>query len=83
MIEKITTEQADAMIDTRKPLGLFYVLKDGVYIGIDNSHGHAWTEEFLNLCQCKRWLNNPDVMAPSVEKSKCKGMRRKDRIPFF
>ena len=62
-IEKISYEQAERIIDTRYPLGLFYVLRDGVYIGIDNSNGHAWTEEFPNLRKCKRWLNNRNIIA--------------------
>ena len=60
-IKKISDEQAGRIIDTRYPLGLFYVLKAGVYIGIDNSNGEAWTEEFSDLRKCKRWLSNPNI----------------------
>ena len=60
-IKKINNEQAGRIIDIRYPLGLFYVLKAGVYIGIDNSNGEAWTEEFPNLRKCKRWLSNPNI----------------------
>jgi hypothetical protein len=55
-IRKITPEQADSIIDTRKPLGLFYALKTGVYIGIDNSSGQAWAQAFPNLRNCTHWL---------------------------
>ena len=68
-IRKISSEQAERIIDTRLPLGLFYVRRAGVYIGIDNSNGHAWTEEFVNLRQCKRWLLNPSVQAPVFEEA--------------
>jgi len=61
VIRKITPEQADSIIETRKPLGLFYVRKSGGYVGIDNSNGQAWTEEFRNLQKCKRWLSNPAI----------------------
>ena len=65
-ITKITAEQAGRVIDTRSPLGLFYVLRDGVYVGIDNSNGHAWTEDFPNLRKCKRWLNNPNLIMEEI-----------------
>ena len=61
VIRKITPEQADSIIETRKPLGLFYVLEAKVYVGIDNSNGQAWTEDFPNLQKCKRWLSNPAI----------------------
>ena len=48
-------------MDTRQPLGLFYALEAGTYVGIDNSNGHAWTEAFPNLRKCKRWLSDTDV----------------------
>jgi hypothetical protein len=47
MIQKIKPEQAAEIIDTRKPLGLFYVLKDGVYTGIDNSNGIKLIEGYV------------------------------------
>jgi hypothetical protein len=60
-IKKITTEQAASVIETREPLGLFYVLENGIYIGIDNSSGDAWTEEFSGLRKCRRWLRDPRI----------------------
>lgn len=60
-IKEITSEQASIVIDTREPLGLYYLLEDGGYIGIDNSTGDACTEEFPNLHQCKKWLINPSL----------------------
>ena len=67
MIKKITASEADCIIYSRQPFGLFYLLHDGIYVGIDNSNGHAWVEEFPNLRQCKRWLLNPSVTAPTLE----------------
>jgi hypothetical protein len=61
VIKKITTDQAKSVIETREPLGLFYVLENGIYTGIDNSNGYAWTEEFTGLRKCKLWLNNPNI----------------------
>ena len=62
-IQKISYTQAERIIDTRCPLGLFYVLKAGTYIGIDNSNGQAWTEDFPSFRKCKRWLSNPNIEA--------------------
>lgn len=64
-IKEITLDQARTIVDIRKPFGLFYLLDDDIYIGIDNSTGDAWTEEFANLHQCKKWLRNPSLLAPS------------------
>ena len=61
VIQEVQPEQADAIIDTRLPLGLFYVRLSNLYLGIDNSHGDAWTEAFSRLSQCKHWLCNPDI----------------------
>ena len=61
VIQKISYDQAVRIMDTRQPLGLFYALEAGTYVGIDNSNGHAWTEAFPNLRKCKRWLSDPDV----------------------
>lgn len=63
-IQEITSEQASIIIDTRQPRGLFYLLDNSVYVGIDNSTGDAWTEEFPNPRQCKEWLTNPALLAP-------------------
>lgn len=60
-IQEIQPEQADIIMETRQPLGLFYVRLASVYLGIDNSHGDAWTEAFSRLSQCKRWLRDPNI----------------------
>ena len=55
-IKKVTPEEAGEIIDTRTPLGLFYCIENGRYVGIDNRDGSAWTEDFKSLGSCKRWL---------------------------
>lgn len=55
-IKKVSSEEALKIIETRKPLGLFYCIDDDVYIGIDNQTGDAWTEDFKSLSACKKWL---------------------------
>lgn len=56
---KITSEKAFEIIDAREPRepkGLFYTEEDGVFVGIDNTTGDAWTKEFSNLTDCLEWL---------------------------
>lgn len=60
-IERITSEQASEIINTGKPIGLFWLkskLEDGsdVWVGIDNSTGNAWTEDFKTKARCFNWL---------------------------
>lgn len=59
-IRKITEEEASKIIETRQPIGLFYIKASNAlgkkFIGIDNSTGDAWTEEFRKLRLCKAWL---------------------------
>lgn len=55
-IKKITPAEASNVIETRKPLGLFYCIDNGIYVGIDNRTGDAWTEDFRDLSAIKKWL---------------------------
>ena len=70
-IRRITSRQAQDIVTPEEqsgnmlspsfsPLGLFYAKEDGVYVGIDNSTGHAWTEEFKRRSKCLRWLKGKD-----------------------
>ena len=55
-------EELDVMSGGKaEPLGLFYLTDKNnkgktVYIGVDNSSGDVWVEEFRTLGACKRWL---------------------------
>ncbi len=59
-IKKITKEEASQIIETRTPLGLFYLQdtlnNQPVWVGIDNTAGDAWTEDFKSKAACTRWL---------------------------
>lgn len=55
-ILKITKEEAEKIILGRKPLGLFYLKENNLYVAIDNSDGYAWTEEFDSKESCLKWL---------------------------
>jgi uncharacterized protein YuzE len=59
-IVKITSEEAKQIIDTREREGLFYLHEEGKVIGIDNTTGDAWTEEFDTEEQCFRWLRGEE-----------------------
>lgn len=54
---QITKEQADMIIETREPRGVFYCVDDSVYIGIDNRRGDAFVEEFDSEEACLDWLS--------------------------
>lgn len=70
-IKEIDYATAEQIIFSRKPIGLFWLKDNGVYVGIDNSTREAWTEEFSSLTACKRWLMRgkyyvEKVLPPSV-----------------
>ena len=50
-----------------EPLGLFLVGEaGGTWTGIDNSTGHAWTEEFGTQAECLKWLKG-ETPSPSMD----------------
>ena len=55
-VVKIKQKDAKSIIETRKPLGRFFLLENGLYVGIDNSEGDAWVEEFTTKEECSSWL---------------------------
>ena len=54
--EVIDMARSSEIIRTRQPEGLFLLEEGGKFIGIDNSTGDAWTEEFGDRNQCLQWL---------------------------
>lgn len=59
-INLITKEEASLIIETRQPIGLFYEVDGDLYIGIDNSTGDAWVEEFKTKEECLAWLKGEE-----------------------
>jgi hypothetical protein len=60
---KIDSDTAKIIIETREPIGLFYLKESSIFndsgeiwIGIDNSEGNAWTEDFKTKQECLDWL---------------------------
>ena len=67
-IELITNDEAGAIIasgsimgNDYEPLGLFYYITtdrsgNTLFVGLDNSDGHCWVEEFYSIGSCMAWL---------------------------
>lgn len=55
-ILEVTRDEANSIIETREPRGLFYLEDGDCIVGIDNSTGDAWVEEFPNFELCENWL---------------------------
>lgn len=58
MAKRVNKQEAEKIIDTFKPIGIFYMYDNeaNVYVGIDNSSGDCWVEEFESLEECLAWL---------------------------
>ena len=54
----VSKKLMNEIIEKRTPLGKFYSIDKGVFIGCDNSRGEAFVEEFNDLDSCKKWLNS-------------------------
>ena len=66
-IQKICQQDARPLLNScdgtgghYEPLGLFYLEEREQFVGIDNSTGDAWTEEFADKEGCLRWLRGEE-----------------------
>jgi len=67
-IEKVTLTALQRIIETRQPRGWYYTKEARrCYVGVDNSTGDAWTEEFRSRRQCLCWLRDPAMEPPGCE----------------
>lgn len=57
-IQRVCQEFANQIIETRQPIGYFYMFADGIYIGIDNGTGDALVESFNSCEECMKWLKH-------------------------
>ena len=56
-LKEISPLKLLTVIRERKPLGKFYCTDiSGYYAAVDNSNGHAWTEEFETKKEALSWL---------------------------
>ncbi len=60
-IREITNEEGAKITIEREPRGLFYQQDGDIYVGIDNTTGEAWTEDFESLDECLAWLERRNV----------------------
>lgn len=79
---EVTEEQAQKIIESRtkqskdretystKDLGTFYYYDKNrdIWVGIDNSTGEAWVEEFQTRELCFAWLDNEFEISDSLDK---------------
>ncbi len=54
--KEVTAKETLGIIRTRNPRGCFWQKDGELYIGIDNTTGDAWTEEFKSKEDCLAWL---------------------------
>ena len=54
---EINSKQFQLLIEKRKPLGKFFLKENRIYIGIDNTRGEAFTEEFQSIAALKLWFD--------------------------
>lgn len=57
---KLLLDSCDGTGGRYEPLGLFYLEEREKFVGIDNSTGDAWTEEFPDKESCLRWLSREE-----------------------
>lgn len=57
-ITKITKEEANKIIETKEPEGLFWLIDGDTFIVIDNSRGEAFVEEFDDKEEGLQWLKD-------------------------
>lgn len=65
-IRTITRSVAEEIIEFREPLGLFLLQEEDCCIGIDNTTGDAWCEEFTTKYDCVKWLTGDDSKCQST-----------------
>lgn len=59
--KKISNKLAEKIIETGKPLGKFYTFENGIFVGIDNSTGDVWVEDFFKKEECLNWLKDKEL----------------------
>jgi hypothetical protein len=68
-IKQVSRRELLEIIESRKPLGLFYAYDGTVdkFVSVDNVCGEAWTEEFKTATQAEEWLENEErVVTPAI-----------------
>ena len=64
-VRKVCQEYAEEVIEKREPLGQFYTFAGGIWTGIDNSTGDAWTEDFRDFDEMMKWMRGEESVDAS------------------
>ena len=54
--KKVSRKAIRKIIETRRPIGLFYAKDHCFFVGVDNRTGDAWTRDFRRKKECLKWL---------------------------
>ena len=81
IIKEIDCSEVRRIIENREPLGKYYVCENGKHVGIDNTTGDAWVEEFDSLSNCYAWLNREIDIVDHEGKKYDEGKLRWDLLP--
>jgi len=80
-ISAVSPSRADRIIENREPKGLFFCRvqegKGKPFIGIDNTTGDAWTEEFSSAPECLRWLRSKEGLVDRVAAAEGRSLQNK------
>ena len=69
-IEVVSSKKAEKIIKEGVPKGKFLELTENGYLGIDNTTGDVWTEDFDSLTKCVKWLQGEDLEEIEKEEEK-------------
>lgn len=67
-IQRVCQEYARQIIETGEPLGKFYTFENGIYTGISNETGDAWTRDFDSREECMKWLRGEPAVDAHEER---------------
>ena len=61
---KVTPQYADDVTRTHLPIGRFWYRAGNLYVGIDNQHGEALTDEFSSFEDMEKWFHGETCVTP-------------------
>ena len=70
-VQVVSARELRQVIDRYAPRGLFLAREGRGWTAVDNSTGHAWTEEFRRKGRAVRWLRGESEIVDTD--SRCSG----------
>jgi hypothetical protein len=68
--KQVTSDELKQIVETREPKGCYWAIdSDGRFVGVDNTHGHAFTEDFDNIGDCIAWLRSTETKEDMFEQA--------------